>query len=58
MGYLENCLPKYMARLGAEVDVVSTDLPPYYQMNEKERKAYVGFADASDDVFVSAYTAS
>jgi len=50
MGYLENCLPKYLARLGAEVDVISTDLPPYHQMSEKERKAYVGFADATDVV--------
>jgi hypothetical protein len=34
MGYLENMLPKYLARLGAEVDVITTDLPPYYQITE------------------------
>lgn len=49
MGYLENFLPKYFARLGAEVHVVSTDLPAYHQMSERERKeAYTGFADAAD----------
>jgi glycosyltransferase involved in cell wall biosynthesis len=31
MGYLQNVLPKYLARLGAEVHLVTTDLPPYYQ---------------------------
>ncbi len=31
-GYLENCLPRYLAGLGAEVHVVSMDLPPYYQL--------------------------
>lgn len=49
MGHLENFLPKYFARLGAEVDVVATDLPVYHQMSERERKeAYTGFADATD----------
>lgn len=49
MGYLENFLPKYLARLGADVHVVATDLPSYYQMSERERKeAYTGFADATD----------
>jgi glycosyltransferase involved in cell wall biosynthesis len=42
MGYLENMLPKYLARLGAEVHVISTDLPPYYWINEFE-KTYSGF---------------
>jgi glycosyltransferase involved in cell wall biosynthesis len=31
MGYLENVLPKYLARLGAEVDVVASSLPPDYR---------------------------
>lgn len=49
MGYLENFLPKYMARFGADVDVIATDLPPYYRMNGKEHKeAYGGFADGND----------
>src|SRR5438309_1089688 len=49
MGYLENFLPKYLARLGADVDVIATDLPIYHQLNERERKeAYSGFADGND----------
>ena len=32
MGYIQNTLPKYLARLGAEVHVVTADLPPYYQL--------------------------
>jgi glycosyltransferase involved in cell wall biosynthesis len=31
MGYLENLLPKYFARLGAETHVVATDLPCFYR---------------------------
>jgi len=39
MGYLENCLPRYLAGLGADVHVVSMDLPPYYQLADfKETK--------------------
>ena len=34
MGYLENCLPKYLARLGADVHVITMDLFPYYQMHD------------------------
>ena len=30
MGYLENMLPKYLARAGVETHVITTDLPPYY----------------------------
>jgi glycosyltransferase involved in cell wall biosynthesis len=32
MGYLGTMLPKYLARLGAEVHYVATDLPPYWQI--------------------------
>jgi glycosyltransferase involved in cell wall biosynthesis len=32
MGYLENCLPKYLSRLGADVHLITMDLLPYYQM--------------------------
>lgn len=32
MGYAENCLPKAMARIGAEVHLLATDLPPYYHL--------------------------
>jgi glycosyltransferase involved in cell wall biosynthesis len=31
MGYLENLLPKYLARLGAETHVIATDLSPSYR---------------------------
>jgi glycosyltransferase involved in cell wall biosynthesis len=45
MGYLQNCLPKYFARLGADVHVVATDLSPYYQTADF-RKTYDGFVEA------------
>lgn len=31
-GYLENCLPRYLAKHGADVHVVASDLPPYHQI--------------------------
>lgn len=31
MGYLENMLPKYLARLALDIHVITTDLMPYYQ---------------------------
>jgi len=34
MGYIENLLPKYLARMGAEVHLVTTDLPPYFRQRE------------------------
>jgi glycosyltransferase involved in cell wall biosynthesis len=34
MGYLGNILPKYLAKLGAEVHLVTMDLPPYYHLAE------------------------
>ncbi len=45
MGYLENMLPKYLAQLGAEVDVVASSLPPDYR--QPEQQAYRGFAHGS-----------
>jgi glycosyltransferase involved in cell wall biosynthesis len=33
MGYLENMLPKYFARLGVETHVVATDLPLFHGQN-------------------------
>ena len=44
MGYLENLLPKYLARLGVDVHVIAMDLPPYYWMNGHQA-TYAGFAD-------------
>ena len=43
MGYLENILPKYLARLGAEVDVVASSLPPNHRQNSAPQ-AYRDFA--------------
>jgi glycosyltransferase involved in cell wall biosynthesis len=34
MGYLVHGLPKYLARLGVEVHVLTTDLPSYYYLND------------------------
>ncbi len=42
MGYLENMLPKYLARLGVETHVIATDLPPYYWQGASAN-AYRGF---------------
>jgi glycosyltransferase involved in cell wall biosynthesis len=36
MGYLENMLPRYLARAGIETHVVTMDLPPYYWMPESQ----------------------
>ena len=45
-GYLENFLPKYLVRLGIDVDVISTDLSPYHQMGAKElKRTYAGFSE-------------
>jgi glycosyltransferase involved in cell wall biosynthesis len=43
MGYLENMLPKYLSRLGAEVHVIASDLLPYYWSVE-DRHAFGGFS--------------
>lgn len=34
MGYLDQTLPKYLARCGAEVHVITNDLQPYYQLKD------------------------
>jgi glycosyltransferase involved in cell wall biosynthesis len=34
MGYLENMLPKYLARIGVETHLVAMDLPPYYWLRD------------------------
>jgi glycosyltransferase involved in cell wall biosynthesis len=44
MGYLENLLPKYLARLGVETHVVASDLPCYYRQ-QAVRKVYNGFIE-------------
>ena len=42
MGYLENMLPKSLARLGVEVHVLATDLPPGYRQ-KSPADLYEGF---------------
>jgi glycosyltransferase involved in cell wall biosynthesis len=44
MGYLENLLPKYLARLGVEMHVVASDLPCYYRQQDL-KKVYKGFIE-------------
>lgn len=44
MGYLETRLPKYLARLGADVHVVAMDLAPYYQTSDF-KETYGDFAE-------------
>lgn len=36
MGYVNNILPKYLARLGHDVHVVTSDLLPYHQLGSAE----------------------
>ena len=43
MGYMENMLPKYLAKSGVEVHVVTSDLTAYYQFKEIA-KTYSEFA--------------
>ena len=47
MGYLQNMLPKYLARLGLEVHLVTMDLAPYYQMRGAA-ETYRGFVDRGE----------
>src|ERR1700729_3471427 len=50
MGYLENLLPKYLARCGAEVHVVASSLPsPHHQTAaaEASREAEPGLTPGS-----------
>ncbi|MFA6970104.1 MAG: glycosyltransferase family 4 protein [Gallionella sp.] len=46
MGYMVAMLPKYLARLGADVHVVTTDLSPYYQTQDFA-KTYTEFSSKS-----------
>lgn len=43
MGYLGNVLPRYLARLGVDVHVITMDLPPYHQIADFA-KTYGGFS--------------
>jgi len=43
MGYVENMLPRYLARAGVETHVVAMDLPPYYWMPESQ-ETYENFS--------------
>ena len=37
MGYIQNALPKFLARLGADVHVLTEDLPPNFQLGNFQR---------------------
>lgn len=37
MGYLENLLPRHLSRLGHDVHVITSSLPPYYQASSAEQ---------------------
>jgi glycosyltransferase involved in cell wall biosynthesis len=47
MGYLGNLLPKYLARLGAEVHLITPDLPPYHRLSEFQQ-TYGSFIDPTE----------
>jgi glycosyltransferase involved in cell wall biosynthesis len=47
MGYAGSMLPKHLARLGAEVHVITMDLLPYHQMTEYQQ-VYQGFSRTQD----------
>lgn len=47
MGYLENILPKYLARLGLDVHVVTMGLPPMHHTKDF-KETYQGFASRDD----------
>lgn len=47
MGYLGNLLPKYFARLGAEVHLITMDLPPYHHLKDF-RATYERFSDREE----------
>ena len=54
MGYLENLLPKYLARLGVDTHVVASDLPCYYRQRAG-RAAYSGFIEPLQPGSVEAF---
>ena len=43
MGYLQNNLTKYLAKLGVDVHLITMDLPPYYQLQDFQQ-CYGSFA--------------
>jgi glycosyltransferase involved in cell wall biosynthesis len=47
MGYATHCLPKALSGLGVDVHVVTTELPPYYNLPEFEQ-TYGRFAKLND----------
>jgi glycosyltransferase involved in cell wall biosynthesis len=46
MGYIGSMLPKYLARLGVDVHVITMDLLPYYKMKDF-KKTYESFLDST-----------
>lgn len=54
MGYMGNMLPRYMARLGADVHLITTDLSPYHQMADF-KETYSNFSMSLDARTVEHY---
>jgi len=52
MGYSENVLPKYLARLGAEVHLLTTRLHPYYNLPDFHL-IYESFVDSANNKYLS-----
>ena len=46
MGYIENCLPKELSRLGAEVHVLTTNLQANYRTQAQYQEIYGRFLGA------------
>ena len=46
MGYMGNMLPRHLARLGADVHMVTLDLRPYYQISDFQQ-TYSDFKEAA-----------
>lgn len=49
MGYMGSMLPKYLAKQGVDVHVVSMDLPPYYQLKDF-KETYGDFKSQSENL--------
>jgi glycosyltransferase involved in cell wall biosynthesis len=45
MGYIQSCLPKYLARCGAEVHVISMDFSPYHNNTAEAIEIFRGFTE-------------
>lgn len=51
MGYITNMLPRFLAQLGAEVHVITTELSPYHQI-EDFKEIYSQFVEKNKSSFI------